>query len=506
MGDHDELRRLLASGGILYATPGQPIRHLSGALAPWAFYSWGVTLTERGLRCAGEALLDRLSTFRATQIAAYGQTAQPLLGACVLLGAGRYSGLSIRKQPKTSVTGRQVDGPLDRSRSVAIVDDSIVSGMSLEASIRALETDGFDVEGVVALVRFPNRGGIPWAWSNGYRVETLFDIWADLGMAGPPFRPDEGFPAGTPRAGHVPEGLPLATAARWIAVSYLRTGRPPAPPETFDDSYEAPGGVFVSFRRRIDDDRIARDGFWRFGPITTTAGEDLVYATVHTVRMAGGKLDLSTIERCKVGVTTLGPLIASRPADLDFDRYGIVVRDRVSGHKLGGALPNTQVFTAEAGQYWQARVSNARLVPGEEHDLFRHDLTKHLEPGERWLSYGAPDGPELAWRRDGAFGDAVTRIAREECLAALGISAGLAAADRGHVSDAPEPLDADAEKAVQAVAVTVYRAGYLGSGLARRDEDGDMGIAALVRLAAGRAARSISEDAGEALLAARSYG
>ena len=82
-------------------------------------------------------------------------------------GAGRYSGLSIRKQPKTSVTGRQVDGPLDRSRSVAIVDDSIVSGMSLEASIRALENDGFEVEGVVALVRFPNRGGIPWAWSNG---------------------------------------------------------------------------------------------------------------------------------------------------------------------------------------------------------------------------------------------------------------------------------------------------------------------------------------------------
>ena len=283
-------------------------------------------------------------------------------------------------------------------------------------------------------------------------------------------------------------------------MSYLRTGRPPAPPETFDHSYDAPGGVFVSFRRQVDDDRIARDGFWRFGPITTTAGEDFVYATVHTVRMAGGKLDLSTIERCKVGVTTLGPLVASRPADLDFDRYGIVVRDRVSGHKLGGALPNTQVFTAEAGQYWQARVSNARLVPGEEHDLFRHDLTKHLEPGERWLSYGAPDGPELAWRRDGAFWDAVTRIAREECLAALGIGAGLAAADRGHVSDAPEPLDADAEKAVQAVAVTVYRAGYLGSGLARRDQDGDMGIAALVRLAAGRAARSISEDAGEALL------
>ena len=195
--DDEELRRLLASDGILHATPAQPIRHLSGAPAPWAFYSWGATLTERGLRLAGEALVERLSRFHSTQVAAYGQTAQPLLGAIVLLGEGRYTGLSIRKQRKASVTGRQVDGPLDRSRSVAIVDDSIVSGMSLEAAIRALEGDGFEVEGVVALVRFPHRGGIAWAWANGYRVDTLFDIWTDLGMAAPPFRPDEGFPPGT---------------------------------------------------------------------------------------------------------------------------------------------------------------------------------------------------------------------------------------------------------------------------------------------------------------------
>ena len=257
-----------------------------------------------------------------------------------------------------------------------------------------------------------------------------------LGWLGRRSDPMKGFPPALPG---------LVTCLRDYRSQPQRDGSPcricePADrrlrPRPSTTRYETPGGVFVSFRRRIDDDRIARDGFWRFGPITTTAGEDLVYATVHTVRMAGGKLDLPTVDRCKVGVTTLGPLIASRPADLDFDRYGIVVRDRVSGHKLGGALPNTQVFTAEAGQYWQARLSNARLVPGEEHDLFRHELTKHLEPGERWLSYGAPDGPELAWRRDGAFGDAVTRIAREECLAALGIGAGLAAADRGHVGRA----------------------------------------------------------------------
>ena len=49
--------------------------------------------------------------------------------------------------------------------------------------------------------------------------------------------------------------------------------------------------------------------------------------------------------------------------------------------------------------------------------------------------------------------------------------------------------------------MTLYRAGYLGSGLARRDNDGDIGIAALVRLAGRRAVTSISADAREALVA-----
>ncbi len=366
MNTRDALRGRLATDGILHASPQQPIRHLSGAPAPWAFYSWAVTLTGTGLELAGRALVERLATFGSTQLAAYGQTAQPLLAACVLLGGGRYTGLSIRKSPKPSVTGRQVDGPLDRSRPVVIIDDSIVSGMSLRAAIRALERDGFEVEGALSLVEFPNRGGAHWAWSNGYRVESLFDIWRDLDMAGPPFRPPEGFAPGVRRAGRVPDGLSPAAAVRWIARSYLRTGLPPAPAESLDRSYEAPGGVFVSFRRRADDHRLARDGFWRFGPIVTSLPEDLVFATAHTLGAAGGAIDPATLERCKIAVTMLGPLLPSRPAELDFDRYGIVVRDRVTGRKLGGALPNTQVFTAEAGQYWQARVRNAQLVPGGE--------------------------------------------------------------------------------------------------------------------------------------------
>jgi orotate phosphoribosyltransferase len=494
----DDLRERLATDGILRASRDQPIRHLSGVPAPWAFYSWGVTLTGLGLRLAARALLERLESFQSTQLAAYGHTAQPLLGACVLLGGDRYTGLSIRKEPKKGVTGRQIDGPLDRARPVVVLDDSLVSGQSLLAAIRALEADGFEVEGALTLVEFPHRGGTEWAWSNGYRVESLFDIWTDLGMADQPFRPPVGFPAGVPRRGRVPDGLSPAEVARWVARSYLRTGRPPVAPGELDAAYEAPGGAFVSFRRRADDHRLARDGFWRWEPALTEVGEDVVFATVQTLRQARGAITQAILEDCKIGVTLFGPLLASRPAELDFSRYGIVVRDSVSGHKLGGALPNTQVFTSEAGQYWQARTRNARLARTEAHELFRHDLTKIVEPGETWPSYGVPDGPDLAWQHDPKLFDRLTAVASQTSVATL----------EGHayrLSTSTRFRGVVGGHGVSAVGVTLYAGGYVGSGLAELDDPragSGKNLEALVAEAATRAISGRSAATRSRLLAA----
>src|ERR1035441_4982039 len=95
-GAREELRQILKNTGILYSTVAQPIRHRNGDIAPWAFYSWNATLTGEGLRLAGLTLLERLSTFRSTQLVSYGYTAMPLLSACVLLGGGPDTGAAIR--------------------------------------------------------------------------------------------------------------------------------------------------------------------------------------------------------------------------------------------------------------------------------------------------------------------------------------------------------------------------------------------------------------------------
>ena len=74
----------------------------TGEYSPWAFYSWNVTLTQRGLQLAARALLDALGSFGTTQLASYGYTGLPLLSACVIEGGGKYTGLSIREKRKSS--------------------------------------------------------------------------------------------------------------------------------------------------------------------------------------------------------------------------------------------------------------------------------------------------------------------------------------------------------------------------------------------------------------------
>ena len=320
------------------------------------------------------------------------------------------------------------------------------------------------------LVNFPNRGGAEWAAGAGYRVEALFDIWNDLEMAGPAHPALPPRPAPHPGAPELPNGLSPAAVARLTAHYYVRHGWLPRPPARLDREHDAAGGVFVSFRRNSDDHRIARDGFWHFDPRQASLGRDLVAATAQTIDASAGGIEAANLDSLKIGITLLGRLEPILPSQLDFDRYGIVVRDRTFGTKRGGALPNTQVFIAEAAQYRHARARNARLGPIESHDLFRHTVTKHVEAGERWLPYGCPEGPEMDWRERDAIGAALTARSR---AVALGAAGGVALDGR------TVPCE------LGGVAVTLYRGGTIGAGIARGPGELDD----LVCRAATRAAR-----------------
>src|SRR5205085_13018 len=89
----EALRQMLAQHAFLDAAPDQPLRSRDGSPGATIFYSWQVTLTAEGATLAARCLLERLQGFESTQLATLGATAVPLLTACILLGAPRYTGL-----------------------------------------------------------------------------------------------------------------------------------------------------------------------------------------------------------------------------------------------------------------------------------------------------------------------------------------------------------------------------------------------------------------------------
>ncbi len=460
----EALLGLLRSEGVLWAGPEQPVVDRRGRSAPWMFYSWNLSLTANGGALAARCLLERLETFGATQLATYGTTGIPLLTACVLLGDGKYTGICVREQPKGASGGRQIEGPADRSRPVVLVDDSLSSGTSLLSGIRVLERHGFDVEGAISLVHFPGRGGRERAEALGYRVETVFDIWDDLKMSRPAHVP------GFRRVGEleyaaqaVDDGLSPGEVARQVAEHLFRTGSVLRPPRRLHAEHDGSGGVWVSFRHRRTDVRVARDGFWHFDAGDADTCRDVVLATVKTIR-AGG-LRSEQLDELKIAVTFFGRLEPIRPAGLDFSRYGIVVRSTAWPVKVGGALPNTQVFTSEREQLDLA-LRNAQVGEFEPHELYRHTVVKHVEPGEEWLPYGAPDSPAHAWTRDPAIGRALTDRARE---------AALAAARGQRVPSTPMPA---VPVRVKSVGVTLYRRGVVGCAVSSRSSLDEAVVAA----------------------------
>jgi orotate phosphoribosyltransferase/AMMECR1 domain-containing protein len=463
-----ELQELLRRQAILYSTPAAPITHRTGQVSPWAFYSWGITLTAGGLRLAARNLLEALETFNTTQIASYGYTGLPLLSACILEGNGKYSGLSIREKRKAHLTNRRIDGNVDHTKSVVVIDDSLSSGTSLYKAISALEEEGLEVEGTVALVHFPYRGSKQWANAAGYRTVTLFDIWSDLGMADidPPYT---GYQRerGSTSSAELPDGLSPAELARKAAEFYLRTGQIPRWPDRLDNSYDARGGTFVSFRERANDHRVARDGFWHFYPEDADPARDVVLATIDTIDRAGHALSPSSLADLKIGVTFFGPLEEIPPAKLDFERYGIVAQSKVWPGKLGGALPNTQVFISEIEQYRHARKTNAQIADEEPHSLFRHTITKFPEAGG-WLPYGCEEDARTSWWRDNNIGDLLCNRA---WAAIDALNGGPRTEAKLKNSLIPVP--------VEAVAVTLYADGLRGYGLSyETDLDRAVAVAA----------------------------
>jgi orotate phosphoribosyltransferase/AMMECR1 domain-containing protein len=489
--ERSELLDLLRRDGILRRTPTQPVLSRDGTSARWMLDSLSVTLSPRGAELAGRCVLELLKKFDGRQIATYGLTAVPILQSCLLQSGGEYRGLLVRKERKKHGSLKLIEGVVDPSEPVVLVDDSVSSGTSLGEACERLEEAGLRVEGAVALVRFGWYAGYALMQERGYHVEAVYDIWDDFILhmedeEKPLANPSKWFPEIRRSTRRAPEGLHPARLARLVIEEYLSSGELLTAPARLDREYDSAGGAWVSVRSRSDIHlRHARDGFWHFpGEARVSTPEDVVMASLRTAaRMPAAEDGLRALAASGVAVTFFPALERCEVGALDNDRYGIVVRSLERPSWMGGALPRMPGISNEWEQFQHARRKNGRLVSFEPYEIFRHDVVKAVEPETDWQPTGVPAGETTPWHADEKICAPVAARARDLVVRLL----------TGR-DETTRPLAADhLPAALDSVYVTVYVGGRLRGcmGSVVRDLDSDLG-----RLA--RAAVADERFAGEA--------
>ncbi|HEX7312745.1 MAG TPA: AMMECR1 domain-containing protein [Pyrinomonadaceae bacterium] len=424
--DRAELLRLLRRDGILHRTPTQPVLSRDGTSHRWMLDSLSVTLTPRGAELAGRCMLELLNRFDGRQLATYGLTAVPILQSCLLQSGGRYQGLLVRKERKAHGSLKLIEGPVDKSEPVILIDDSVSSGMSLEEACARLEEAGLRVEGAVCLVRFGWHGGYAAMQERGYHVEAVYDIWDDFiyhmeDEYKPPLNPTKTFPDFEWSDERAPEGLHPARLARLAVSEFLTSGRLLRVPHTLDAAYDSAGGAWVSLRSRRDVHlRHAREGFWHFpGEARGTTAEDLLLASLLTAKqLPEGREGLELLEQGRIAVTFFKELEHCTVGQLDNERYGIVVRSLERPTQMGGALPRMPGIVGEWEQFQHARRKNGGLLSFEPFEIYRHDLFKLVEPGADWQPTGVPL-KTTPWHQDREVCDPLTERARDLVISSL---------------------------------------------------------------------------------------
>jgi orotate phosphoribosyltransferase len=144
------------------------------------------TMSGEGLHVIGALALERLATRGWTPRLVGGLTlgADPV--AYAIAAAGRARGgreldaFTVRQQAKTHGTGKRIEGCFAPGARVVIVEDVITTGRSALEAIRAVESEGGRVLGVLAVVD-REEGGREALEQAGYQLEALVTA-SELGL------------------------------------------------------------------------------------------------------------------------------------------------------------------------------------------------------------------------------------------------------------------------------------------------------------------------------------
>jgi orotate phosphoribosyltransferase len=135
-----------------------------------------VTLSSVGAWLVGQAFAECLNGHDVDAVAGLAIGADPIVAAIAAYAGSvgrRLDGLIVRKERKEHGAGRRIEGPWRDGLRVAIVDDTLTTGLSSLEAARAVEDAGGSIEGVYALID-RGQGGRATIEGAGHCFTALF--------------------------------------------------------------------------------------------------------------------------------------------------------------------------------------------------------------------------------------------------------------------------------------------------------------------------------------------
>ena len=135
------------------------------------------TMSGEGLALVGPLALERFAArgWEPRFVGGLTLGADPVafaIAAAAHTGGHTLDAFTVRKQPKTHGAARRIEGCFAAGAAVVVVEDVITTGGSAAEAIRAVESAGGRVLGVLAVVD-REEGGRTTLDSAGYAVEVL---------------------------------------------------------------------------------------------------------------------------------------------------------------------------------------------------------------------------------------------------------------------------------------------------------------------------------------------
>ena len=153
----------------------------SGAKSNRYFEGKLLTLHPKGAHLVGEAIYELLQGYRVDAVGGLIIGAVPIATAVAMVSAEKGNPILaflVRETAKEHGTQRQIEGHFKPGFRVAIVDDVITRGGSVEKAINAVEAAGGKVARVVTVVD-RHEGGSDKLRAGGYDYTPLIDFLPD---------------------------------------------------------------------------------------------------------------------------------------------------------------------------------------------------------------------------------------------------------------------------------------------------------------------------------------